>query len=157
MINKKIIRTAITVILLSFITYAGLHIKDNYEYKGHGSYGGEVLIGHRLYKAYVADNDIQRGKGLSGRPKLADNELMAFFFERPDKYGIWMKDMNFPIDILWIDDSYKIVFMKNDAQPDSYPEVFLPTTSTHIILEANSDFIEKNNLKIGDNVVFKNF
>lgn len=36
MINKKIIRTAITVILLSFITYTGLHIKDNYEYKGHG-------------------------------------------------------------------------------------------------------------------------
>ena len=47
-----------------------------------------------------SNNDLKR-KGLSGR--VETNDEMLFVFEREDYYGFWMKDMNFPIDIAWLD------------------------------------------------------
>ena len=43
----------------------------------------------------------QREKGLSVKDKLKENEAMLFVFEESAKHSFWMKDMKFPIDIIW--------------------------------------------------------
>jgi uncharacterized membrane protein (UPF0127 family) len=42
-------------------------------------------------------------KGLAVKNELRDNESMLFVYEEPSKQSFWMKDMRFPIDIIWID------------------------------------------------------
>ena len=80
---------------------------------------------------------------------------MLFAFGSSDRHGIWMKDMRFPIDIFWLDEYGQIVFIKKDAQPDSYPEVFLPNSPAKFVLEVTAGFAEENSLKIGDKISFK--
>jgi uncharacterized membrane protein (UPF0127 family) len=65
-----------------------------------------------------------------------------------------MKDMNFPIDIIWISEDLNIVYIKKDARPELFPESYRPETKAKYVLEVVSGFSEKNNLKVGDRVEF---
>src|SRR5882672_5260542 len=53
-------------------------------------------------QAYNADTDALRTLGLSGHSPLAADEGMLFIFPAPGEYGFWMKDMLFPLDLVWI-------------------------------------------------------
>ena len=93
-------------------------------------------------------------QGLSGRESLADGEGMLFIFPNSGEYLFWMKDMNFPIDIIWIGADGRVVSIKESALPDSFPEVFKPDNPAKYVLEVLAGFSEKNNLAIGDGVEF---
>lgn len=113
-----------------------------------------VKIAGQNIKVALALSEETQQQGLSGRSELKENEGMLFIFAQPDKYPFWMKDMNFAIDIIWIDKDMKVVYIKKDAFPESYPENFLPAEKAKYVLEVPSGFSEKNNLKIGDSIVF---
>ena len=105
-------------------------------------------------KVDLALTDAERQKGLGGRNELKTNEGMLFVLEHPGKYYFWMKGMNFPIDIVWITEDMKVIYIKKDAWPESYPETFGPDINAKYILEINAGFSDKNNLKEGDRVLF---
>lgn len=113
-----------------------------------------VFIGGMTIKIEIADTEALREKGLSGHRPLKENEGMLFVFEKPDIYSFWMKDMLFPIDILWLDSEKEIVYIKKDAQPLSYPEAFSSNLPAFYVLELSSGFSDRYNLKIGDKVSF---
>ena len=48
-----------------------------------------------------------QSKGLAIKDSLNENEGMLFIFESPQKYSFWMKDMKFPIDIIWINSDWQ--------------------------------------------------
>ena len=93
-------------------------------------------------------------QGLSGRNNLQEDEGMLFVFDHADKYPFWMKDMNFPIDIIWIGEDMQVVYIEKNAEPASYPETFAPSQNAKYVLEVVSSFSQKNNLKEGDEVEF---
>ncbi|HXY18184.1 MAG TPA: DUF192 domain-containing protein, partial [Candidatus Nitrosopolaris sp.] len=37
----------------------------------------------------------------------------------------WMKDMKFPIDMIWISSSHKAVVVEEDVKPSTYPDRFV--------------------------------
>ncbi len=113
-----------------------------------------VEIGGQKVKVELARTSEEQEQGLSGRKSLGDDEGMLFIFEKPSKYSFWMPKMNFPIDIIWLDENLHIVFIKKNATPESYPGVFTPTSDSLYVLEVESDFSQKNNLKVGDLVQF---
>ncbi|MCX6751552.1 MAG: DUF192 domain-containing protein, partial [Candidatus Nomurabacteria bacterium] len=89
-------------------------------------------------------------KGLSGRKSLNEDQGMLFVFYKSEIYPFWMKDMNFAIDIIWIDEDFRVVFIKKNASTQSYPETFTPNQNARYVLEGSAGFSEKNNLKVGD-------
>lgn len=93
-------------------------------------------------------------RGLSGRPSLVPGQGMLFAFTGEDTYGIWMKDMNFPIDIVWIDAAGTIVDMQPRATPESYPLVFKPRKPALYVLEVEAGFIEQHSVRLGDRISF---
>jgi len=97
----------------------------------------------------VVNTPEKRHLGLSGRESLATDRALLFIFDKPDKYGIWMKDMNFPIDIIWLDQNFEVVNFKKSVAPATYPTVFKPATPALYVLETNSGFIDEVDLKIG--------
>lgn len=113
-----------------------------------------VSLGEVSLTAAVADNDLERMEGLSGKKSLGANEGMLFIFDRESDWGIWMKDMSFPIDIAWINAKKKIVHIEQDVSPQTYPEVFKSSNLILYVLETQAGFFAKNNIKIGDIVAF---
>ena len=112
-----------------------------------------ITIGTTKVQAEVEDTDASRAQGLSGRQSLAEGTGMLFVFDAPGKYGFWMKDMNFAIDMLFVDASGTIVTIAPNASPAGYrlnpPEVFYPVAPVQYVLEVPAGFAAMNGVIVG--------
>ncbi len=111
-----------------------------------------VQIAGQNIKVILALTEDEQTKGLSVKDKLNENEGMLFVFDQIGKHNFWMKDMNFSIDIIWLGEDMKVVYVKENVHPETYPETFGPEISSKYVLELVAGFSKKNNLKIGDSV-----
>lgn len=102
----------------------------------------------------IADTSLKQAKGLSNRNFLKENRGMLFIFEKPNYYSFWMKEMNFPIDIIWIDENWQIVDITENILPQIFPKTFQPERLVKYVLEVKAGFVQKNKIKIGDKVNF---
>lgn len=109
-----------------------------------------TLPGGDVIEAEVVSTNVDRARGLSGREGLGENEGMLFVFSEPGKYGFWMKDMNFAIDILWLDDEGKIVHIEKDVHPETYPNSFAPDEDALYVLEILAGKAHEQGLVVGD-------
>ena len=66
-----------------------------------------LFIGDAKIYIEIAKTTAELTRGLSGRPTLAENSGLFFIFPNSGIHGIWMKDMDFPIDIIWLDENYQ--------------------------------------------------
>ncbi|MFA6339202.1 MAG: DUF192 domain-containing protein [Candidatus Paceibacterota bacterium] len=110
----------------------------------------KVKLGGVTLKVDVADTEKERNQGLSGRKSMPFDTGMLFIFDYEDFWGIWMKDMKFSIDIIWIDKDLKIIDIKQDVSPDTFPLAFRPKSLSSYVIEVNANFVSKNKIKIGD-------
>jgi len=109
-----------------------------------------LKIGEITLDVGVADTAAKREQGLSGKTGLGESEGLLFVFEKGGYYGFWMKDMNFPIDIAWLDKDKKIINIEKAVDPKTYPKVFNPTAPSLYVLETSANFFENSKIKIGD-------
>ena len=104
----------------------------------------------------VADTPQARTQGLSGVTKLRSDEGLLFDFETDGKWGIWMKDMKIPIDILWLDKKGRVVYIVRDAQPElSTKKTFTPNEPARYVIELNAGAAERYMVRVGDIVEFE--
>ena len=125
----------------------------------------EILINGRAVSVLLADTELKRIRGLSGKNSIGADGML-FVFPEEDFHGIWMKDMVFPIDLIWLrrtqtnvnctrayadkGSCLKVVDIKENVQPGTFPEVFYPREKARYVLEVNTGFVSKNLLVIGD-------
>jgi uncharacterized protein len=113
-----------------------------------------LLIGKALFFVDVADNNRERRIGLSRTNELRRDEGMLFVFESEGKRGIWMKDMNFAIDILWIDKKFKIVHIEKEVSPKTYPKIFVSSSDSRYVLELKAGSVDREDIYIGSRIDF---
>lgn len=111
-----------------------------------------ITMEGKPYKFLLADTPEERVQGLSGKDSLPSDTVMLFDFEKEDDCGIWMKNMKFTIDIIWLDNNFKVIDFKENASPETYPMVFSPISPCRYVVEANEGFVEHEVLQIGDKV-----
>lgn len=111
----------------------------------------QTSSGH-TFEAEVVESVLDRQTGLSNREELPYNEGMWFVFPNAGRHGIWMKDMRFPIDIIWLDESNAVVHIEQNVSPDTYPQVFLPTTDAKYVLEVNVGWSREHDIKINTKI-----
>lgn len=111
-----------------------------------------MVIGDIGIDLTIADTPKKRELGLSGLRQLPGKAGLLIVFDRADYHGIWMKDMNFPIDIIWIDDTLTIVDITESLNPDSFPAVFEPKVPARMALEVNALFAATYEIEIGQTV-----
>jgi uncharacterized membrane protein (UPF0127 family) len=114
--------------------------------------GPTVRIGGVTIAVTLAQTPQEQEQGLSGTAPLTPNTGMLFVFPKPARYSFWMKDMNYPIDIVWIGEDKKIVHFVANAKPESYPNTFTSEAEALYVLEVPSGFIQENHVSIGDKV-----
>lgn len=100
----------------------------------------------------VVQGILDRKRGLSGRESLEPTEGMLFVFSDDAHHGIWMKDMQFPIDIIWVDKDGVVVSVEHAARPESYPRVFEPSVPARYVIETNAHFAESFGISRGSQV-----
>ncbi len=112
-----------------------------------------VTIGTTTVFASVADSLPERIAGLSNTPYLPENIVKLFAFASLGSHSIWMKDMNYALDIIWAAEDGKIVHIEEDVKPETFPESFSSPTPAWYVVEANSGFVKKHGIKVGDEIV----
>jgi uncharacterized membrane protein (UPF0127 family) len=103
----------------------------------------------------VANTDKTRELGLSYFKTLAKNEGMLFSFPQLGIYPFWMKDMNFPLDIIWIDENSIIVDRVISVDPSSYPNSFIPQHAAQYVLEIPAGTADQYGLIVGASVIIQ--
>jgi len=67
----------------------------------------------------VVDTTETLSKGLSGRKILPQRQGMLFVFPNLEVHSMWMPNMYFPLDIVWIDNEKKIIKIEENISPCS--------------------------------------
>jgi len=115
-----------------------------------------ILVGSTTYMVSVADTEARRQQGLSGTKPLLPQTGMLFIFEKSGKYGFWMKDMQYAIDIVWAnvnsDGIGTVVHIEQNVKPETYPKTFTNVNIANAVIEVTAGEIAKQNLKVGDMV-----
>lgn len=111
-----------------------------------------IKIQQTMFEAFVSDTPELRARGLGGFTSLEANQAMLFVFDRSDIWSFWMKDMLFPIDIVWVDEQFKIVFIKTHVTPDTFPKSFSSKDPARYVLEFPSGTVNKFWFKVGDEI-----
>ncbi len=130
------------------------HKENNTGVANSGLEENALTVGAAVLQVEIAQTAEQKITGLSHRPSLAEGRGMLFIFDTDDTHGIWMKDMRFPIDIIWIDAAMKVVHIEKSVAPNTYPEVFTSPTPARYVLEVPAGYT-KGRIHIGDTVTLK--
>lgn len=90
-------------------------------------------------------------KGLSGRASLCWECGMLFEFSDYQIRNFWMKDMQFPLDIIWIKDN-QIIGINEKVLVNTNEEItrIQSPEPVNMVLEVNAGWTESNNIKTGD-------
>lgn len=115
----------------------------------------EIILGEQSIYVAISDTALTRAKGLSNTAPLKENQGMLFIFNEPDHYSFWMKEMKYPIDIIWFGENKKIVYMKENVDPNTYPRGFTPDDVVLYVLEVPAGFIEAHKISLGMSFYFK--
>lgn len=111
-----------------------------------------MYISEAYFLVTIADEPEEWRAGLSNTNSLADQTGLLFIFDEIDEHGIWMKDMNYPIDIIWIDESFTVVDFATNVSPDTYPQVFRPDEPARFVLEVPAFTVETFKIQEGQTV-----
>lgn len=119
-----------------------------------GNLAALVSFNEARVVAEVAEDRAARALGLSGRSALPEGRGMFFVFDAPGRYGIWMRGMRFPIDIVWIRDGRVVDTAANapvpaSGSPESSLPVYEPREAASHILEVPAGFLQKNHIAVG--------
>lgn len=113
-----------------------------------------VRVGDVFVKVESVVDPVAQARGLSGREGLGENQGMLFIFPKSGIYPFWMKDMKFAIDIIWVSEFGRVVYIKKNATPESYPDLFTSEDLAKYVLEVPTGFAQKHNLMPGDTIEF---
>ncbi|WP_299254988.1 DUF192 domain-containing protein [uncultured Aquimarina sp.] len=102
----------------------------------------------------IADNEYERETGLMYRKSMEEKKGMLFVQENFRPQSFYMKNTLIPLDIIYIDDKFRIVSFQKNAKP--LDETSLPSGKpAKYILEINAGLSNQWNLKVGDSIYFK--
>lgn len=145
--NKKIISIFLVVVVVGII-FIFQKAEDPIVERPYVLFSGEKIF------VEIADTEEKREKGLSGRDSIGDDEGMLFLFPEGGGYGFWMKEMKFPIDIIWVHKG-KIVWIEKNVDPqvgvsDEKLQVYTFSGSADTVIEIKGGKSDILNLKEGD-------
>ncbi len=115
----------------------------------------EVRLGDGVFSVSIADDEAERIKGLAGVASLGPQEGKLFDFDTEEKWGIWMKGMKIPIDIIWLNEKREVVHIVMNAPPElGDTKTYIPKEAARYVLEIAAGGAVQNGITIGDRAIF---
>lgn len=98
----------------------------------------------------------QQTKGLSIKKTLSENHGMVFVYNHDDYLSFWMKGMNFPIDIIWLDNQCRVVHIEENLPPCPLTgdcPTYTPTQRARYVLETIAGFTKRYQVEQGKTII----
>jgi uncharacterized membrane protein (UPF0127 family) len=153
---QKIFRIGIGVAIALIVIIVVIQLSSSFSLFGKKH---SLTIDKHTFQVDLAQTETQRILGLSGKKSLGANNGMLFTFPNADYHAFWMKSMNFPLDIIFINNDTIVTIQKNlkptekDTPNQSIPTV-TSTAPADKVLEINAGLSDKYGFKVGDKVTF---
>ena len=141
------------LILVLFLVLALMLFLNSFQKKKQG----QVCFRDYCFQVEIAQTPTQRAKGLMFRKELERNQGMLFVFSSEKQHSFCMKNVSFPLDIIWLNENKEVVFLSQDNQPCNTLKcvVIKPTENAKYVLEINGGLINDIGLEIGDQLIFE--
>lgn len=110
-----------------------------------------------VLKSEVADTPEKLLFGLAFRPNLPEGEAMLFIYGESSPHKVWTKEFQFPVDIIWVDESKIVVHVEKDVPPcsdDPCPRYDPQSNDARYVIESNAGFISRGNVAVGNKLKF---
>ena len=113
---------------------------------------GTVQLDEKILQVYIADTDPRRMRGLMFETEsfLADDKGMLFVFDEPGNRSMWMKNMQFHLDIIWFNENGNVVSIEKNVPPCITPvevmsckSVGVSADNTKYVLELISGYVDQ--------------
>ncbi len=155
--KKEIVSTKIkefTNLNISKTAPAGtvsLQIKDKVNCEA-----SECPLGDKTFFVEIVKTPESRQKGLMFRENLPKNQGMFFVFDKSAIYNFWMPNVNFPLDIVWIDEDFQVVDIKTadpclEQNTQKCPS-FVPKAMAKYVLEVTANTFKG---VVGDSIMIE--
>jgi uncharacterized membrane protein (UPF0127 family) len=116
-----------------------------------------VNLGDGTFGARIAKTESDREQGLSGVASLTSNKALLMVFPYSAQWQIWMKDMKIPLDIVWLNQDKKVIYIVKDALPkDSTNVIFTPTADAEYVIELPAGSVKNHSISLGEEASFYN-
>lgn len=110
-----------------------------------------LQIGDTQIQAKLARTAAEKGKGLGKVSSLPENEGMFFVMDKIAYHPFWMKDMQFPLDLIWISGKKIVDITENvPVSLEKNPPVIRPKKPANYVLEVNAGFVQRHNIHLDD-------
>jgi hypothetical protein len=113
----------------------------------------QIKYKRHLFNVLIADTQVKQMLGLMHRKGMKRNEGMLFIFNKANFYSIWMLNMKFPIDILWLNGKGVVVDSIKNAKPCKSIvscKEYRPKKPAVYVLEVSSGVIDELGIKEGE-------
>ena len=149
--KSYIILASVLFLLFSFITEGALAQEFSYAHATVITSKGVSI------PVEVSDTPEKRSLGLGKRNKLENGWGMLFVFEKRIPHSFWMKNMRFPIDIIWLDNQRIVELVENVPPPHEgeSPKVMEPRLPSNFVLEIESGRARALGLKVGQKLSYQ--
>lgn len=146
--GKEFKRWHLAVLLIIILFAAG------YRYFFWGAKTVDITLAGKNLNLLVADTMDLRFKGLSNYNTLGKHDGMLFIFSDLGQHEFVMRDMNFPLDIIWLNDKQVV-----DIAPNLPPEkgrteakltLYPARAPSSYVLEVPAGYAQNYGLKVGD-------
>ena len=116
---------------------------------------GTVQLDDKILQVHIADTDPRRMRGLMFETEsfLADDKGMLFVFDEPGNRSMWMKNMQFHLDIIWFNENGNVVSIKKNVPPCITPvevmsckSVGVSADNTKYVLELISGYVDQHSI-----------
>ncbi len=103
-------------------------------------------------KVKILKNSIEKARGLILRPKIKAKEGFLFCFNKEGYWSFHMFFMSYPIDILWLDSTKRVVDMIKGFKPYS---IYKPKKKARYVLEMREGTISQHKISKRDMLEFE--
>ncbi len=114
-----------------------------------GAHDQEIVV-----QVEVARQSNERERGLMFRKELAENSGMLFVYPSEAPLSFWMKNTYLPLDMIFINDTMRIVGIVENAEPLTLDARSINTPARYV-LEVNGFFARRHGIQPGGRVRFK--
>jgi uncharacterized membrane protein (UPF0127 family) len=110
-----------------------------------------IKLDKTILEVQVAQTGEQKTRGLMFQKQLGYDKGMLFVNDKMQVVGIWMKNMQFALDIIWFDDQGNVVFIKKNAIPCTPVDPICSVIDgnkqlTLYVLEVTSGYVDRFNI-----------
>lgn len=113
-----------------------------------------LQVNNQSFQLQVANTSSEQQTGLSYRKSLPKNQGMLFVFASSQVECFWMKGMEFPLDIIWLNSTKQVVRIAADVSPATYPHSFCPLTPAQYVIELNAGEVADTDIRLTQTLRF---